>query len=267
MILVALVDKIFGNFGDFKILGKTGVVPDIGLLLQNIHNSYEGVLEADGNGHHKRLGTKHVLGLLDHAIEISADPVQLVHENDAGNFRIVGVTPVGLGLRLNATGAAENTDTAVKNLKRTVNLDGEVNVSRSINDIHPVVVPETSGRGRLNGNSTLSFLLHEIGGGLTIVDLTRFVNLSGELEDSLGGGGFSSINVGEDADITVFSKVNHGNCLLRARVIIITPPFCRVWTETFYSLMPNIGFKLTQNMGHSLGTWPTDLKDCTLSPR
>jgi hypothetical protein len=84
-------------------------------------------------------------------------------------------------------------------------------VSRSIYDVHAVIVPETGRGRRLNGNSTLGFLFHEVGGGLTIVDLTRFVNFTGELEDPLGGRGLAGINVCEDANVTVFAEVNHGN--------------------------------------------------------
>ena len=84
---------------------------------------------------------------------------------------------------------------------------------RGINDIHPMTIPETSSGSGLDGNSSFCFLLHEVGGGLAIVNLTCFVNLSGKLEDTLGGRGLACIHVGEDADITVFAEVCHGNCL------------------------------------------------------
>jgi hypothetical protein len=35
------------------------------------------------------------------------------------------------------------------------------------------------------------------------VNLTDLVDFTGELEDTLGGGGLSSINVGEDTDVSV----------------------------------------------------------------
>jgi hypothetical protein len=43
------------------------------------------------------------------------------------------------------------------------------------------------------------------------VDLTRFVDFSSELEDSLSRRGLSSINVCKDANVTVFSEVCHSN--------------------------------------------------------
>jgi hypothetical protein len=35
------------------------------------------------------------------------------------------------------------------------------------------------------------------------------VNLTSELKNPLGGGGLSSINVCEDADVPVFAEINH----------------------------------------------------------
>ena len=74
-----------------------------------------------------------------------------------------------------------------------------------------MIVPETCRRRRLNSDSTLRFLLHEIGCRLTVVDLTRFVNFPSELEDPLSGRGLAGINVCEDANVAVFSEVCHDN--------------------------------------------------------
>ncbi|MFT6864260.1 MAG: hypothetical protein ACJAVK_002824, partial [Akkermansiaceae bacterium] len=121
----------------------------------------------------------------------------------------------------------------IENLQRTIDFNREVNVPWSIDDVHAITVPETSRGSGLNGNSPLSFLDHEIGRGLAIVDLTRFVNFTGELEDPLGGRGLSGINVCEDANVTVFTEVYHDILSRETRVIITSPPFCRVWSETF----------------------------------
>jgi hypothetical protein len=36
-----------------------------------------------------------------------------------------------------------------------------------------------------------------------------FVNFSGEFENTLGGGSFTGVHVGENADIAIFSEVLH----------------------------------------------------------
>jgi hypothetical protein len=54
-------------------------------------------------------------------------------------------------------------------------------------------------------------LLHEVGGGGTIMDLTHFVDFAGELENAFGGRGLTRINVCENADVAVFGEVFHAN--------------------------------------------------------
>ncbi len=45
---------------------------------------------------------------------LGTNAVEFVDENYARNFRIIRVTPVGFGLRLNAARATENTDATVE---------------------------------------------------------------------------------------------------------------------------------------------------------
>jgi hypothetical protein len=95
---------------------------------------------------------------------------------------------------LNAAGSTENTYAAVEHLERTVDLDGEVDVSRGIDDIQAVVVPLATGCRGLDSNAALLFLIHEVGG---------------ELQNSLGGRCFTGVNMGENADIAVTLQVSH----------------------------------------------------------
>ena len=96
-----------------------------------------------------------------------------------------------------------------------------------------MVIPETSRRRRLNGDASLGFLLHEVSSGLTIVNLTSFVNLTCELKDTLGRGGFSSIHVREDADVPVFAEVDHNKFLGKEGGLCLWKHFCRVQRESF----------------------------------
>ena len=122
----------------------------------------------------------------DNVVEISADPVELVHKDNTSDFGVVGVAPVGLGLGFNTTGSTKDADAAVEHFQGTINLNRKVNVSRGIDDVHAMAIPEASGGSGLNGNAALCLLLHEVGGGFSVMDLTRFVNFTGELENSLG---------------------------------------------------------------------------------
>ena len=52
----------------------------------------------------------------------------------------VGVAPVGFRLRFDPTGTTEDTDTAVQHLERAIHLNGEIDVSRSVDDVQTVVI-------------------------------------------------------------------------------------------------------------------------------
>ena len=83
-------------------------------------------------------GAKHVLHLVDDLVEVRADTVELVDVDDTSHFRLIGVAPVGFGLRLNTTGTTENTNTSVENLEGTVNFNREVNVPWCVDDVEAV---------------------------------------------------------------------------------------------------------------------------------
>ena len=77
-------------------------------------------------------------------------------------------------------------------------------MSRSIDDVKAVILPEAGNSGRLNGNTTFCLLFHEVCGGLAIVYFTGFVNHAGQLQDTFGCSGLTGVNVSEDADVSVF---------------------------------------------------------------
>jgi hypothetical protein len=66
-----------------------------------------------------------------------------------------------------------------------------------------VAFPEAGGGGGLDGDAALLLLLHEVGGGRAVMHLADLVDLAGELEDTLGGGRLTRIDVREDADIAI----------------------------------------------------------------
>src|SRR5690606_16001161 len=101
---------------------------------------------------------------------------------------------------------AENADAAVKDFEGAIHFHGEVDVAGSIDDVEAMPLPEAGGGGGLNGDAALSFLRHEVHGGLALVHFAELVNFTGELEDALGGGGFAGVYVGENADVSVQRK-------------------------------------------------------------
>ena len=76
-------------------------------------------------------------------------------------------------------------------------------MSGRVNDVHAVVFPETGGRRRLNRDAAFLLLLHEVGSSSAVMNLTGFVDFSGQFKNSLGSGGFTGIYVGENTDVAV----------------------------------------------------------------
>ena len=74
-------------------------------------------------------------------------------------------------------------------------------MARRVNDVDLVAFPETGHGCGSNGDSALFFLLHPVGGRTTIVGFTNLAVNTGVVQNTLGGGGFTSIDVGHDADV------------------------------------------------------------------
>ena len=96
---------------------------------------FEAVLDTDREYHDQRLGRQYIFDLLDYAIEIRANAIELVDEDDTRYFGLVGVAPVRLRLWLDATGAAEYADAAIEHLQGAIDFNREVDVSWRVDDV------------------------------------------------------------------------------------------------------------------------------------
>ena len=141
--------------------------------------------------------------LLDAAEEIGADLVHLVDEHDARNAVFVGLTPDGLGLRLDALIAVEHAYRAVEHAQAALDFDGEVDVAGRVDDVEALVLPEGGGRGRGDGDAALLLLLHPVHGRSAVVHFADLMRLAGIIEDALGGRRLPGIDVGHDAEVAI----------------------------------------------------------------
>src|SRR3546814_6143869 len=90
-----------------------------------------------------------------------------------------------LGLRLDPGDAIEARDRAVEHAKRALDLDREVDVARRVDDVDPVIVPETGRRGRRDRDPALLLLLHPVHRRGPPMGLADLVVLAGIEMDAL----------------------------------------------------------------------------------
>src|SRR5690606_16954642 len=114
----------------------------------------------------------------------------------------------GRGLRLNASIRVQECNGTVKHAKGALDLNGEVDVTRGIDDVEATLLtiatlPER-GRSR-GGDGDTAFLLlsHPVHGRGAIVRLAHLVALAGVVKDTLGRRRLAGINVSHDAEIAV----------------------------------------------------------------
>src|SRR5699024_3278068 len=184
--------------------------PHQSLHLQQADNTLEVVLSADRQLHDQRLRTETVNDGLHGVVKVRTQLVHLVDEADARDVVLIRLAPDLLRLRLNAFLRAEDSDSAVQDTQGTLDLTGEVDVARGIDQVDLVVVPEAGRRGGSNRDAALLLLLHPVHGGCAVVGLAHLTVDTGVEEDAFGGGGLTGIDVGHDADVADLLQV--GQC-------------------------------------------------------
>jgi hypothetical protein len=187
-----------------------------GLLVDDVDLADELVFAADWYQDADGVGSEFFLNFAEDVVEVGTGTVHLVDEHDPRDVVFCRLPPNGFGLWLDAGDSAENDDATIENSEGTLNFSSEVNVARSIDDIdalfltgeklgHPLflVLPPLGGDGGGgDGDSTLTLLLHPIGGRATIVDFADFVNHACIKQDSLGERCLTRVNVRSDPDIS-----------------------------------------------------------------
>ena len=148
-----------------------------------------------------------VLHGVDGVEEVGANAVILVDERDAGDAVRGGLTPDGLGLRLDAGDGVEDRHGTVEDAKAPLDLGREVDVARGVDDLDDVVLPEARGGRGGDGHAALLLLDHPVHGGGAVVNLADLVGLARVVEDALRRGGLAGIDVGHDADVAGFGKL------------------------------------------------------------
>lgn len=123
---------------------------------------------------------------------------------------MVGLTPNGFRLGLNAAHSAVNHHRAVQHTHGTFDFNREVDVPRGVDDVETVrlvlhvhAAPEAGRSGGRNRDTTFLFLFHPVHRGSAVVDFTELMVDAREEQNTFGRRGLARVNVGRNTDIAV----------------------------------------------------------------
>ena len=169
--------------------------------------------------------------LLEHvrdALVVGARVVHLVDEGDARDAVALHLLVDGDRLALHALARVEHEDRAVEDAERALDLDGEVDVARRVDDVDVVgrelvlrAVPHAVRRGGLDGDALLALEIHRVHLGADAVLAAHLVDLVDPArveEDALGERRLARVDVRRDADVADAFEgdaCGHGSVFLR----------------------------------------------------
>ncbi len=136
-----LLGELRRDLDDLLLLAELVLVDDR-VVLDQVDDPAEVGLGADRQLNRDRMRAETIDHRLHPALEVGADPVHLVDVGDPRHAVLVGLTPDGLGLRLDAGDRVKQRDRAVEHAQRALYLDREVDVPRRVEDVDPVAFHE-----------------------------------------------------------------------------------------------------------------------------
>ena len=173
------------------------------LHAHQVDQALEVVLRSDRKLDRHRPRAKPLNDVVETLEEVGADLVHLVGEHDPRHAVLVALAPDRLGLRLDALVGIEHAHRAVEHPQRALDLDGEIHMAGSVDDVEALFAPIGGGRGGRDRDATLLLLLHPVHGGGALMDLAHLVAAAGIEEDPLGRRRLAGIDVGHDAEVAV----------------------------------------------------------------
>src|SRR5262249_6532122 len=145
--------------------------------------------------------------LVESIVEVGADNIHLVDEDQARHLVLVGLPPHRLGLSLDSLLGIEDDHAAIQHAERALNLGGEVNVAGGIDQVDGVSLPGQRNAGAVNGDAAGLFFGIVVGLGRPLVDAAEAVNAPGVVEDVFSGRRLARVDVRNDPDVADLTKV------------------------------------------------------------
>ena len=200
----------------------SSLVPHDRFHQAQVDHALEAIFSAHRNHHRHRIGLEAVHHHLTYTEEIRPHAVHLVDEGQARHLVLVGLTPHRFRLRLYPADGVIHHDRAVQHAHGAFNLDGEIHVAGSVDDIDAVLgqraihaSPKAGGGRRSNGDATLLLLAHPVHGGRPVMHFPQLVTDAGVEKNALRRSGFTSVNMRRDTNVPIASDgcmASHDDC-------------------------------------------------------
>ncbi len=139
-------------------------------------------------------------------VEIRAGSIEFVDKTNARHFEIIRVAPVCFGLWFYSGNSIKYSNSPIEHTHGALHLNGKIDVSWGINQIHAVIFPVTGCGSSRDSDSTLAFLFHPVHGCGAVMNFTNFVFATCVKQHAFGNGCFSRINMCKDSKVTNFFK-------------------------------------------------------------
>ncbi len=134
-------------------------------------------------------------------VQRGARPVDLVHEQQGRHAEPLERAEEDPGLRLHPLDGRQHQHRGVQDAEGALDLGDEVGVPRGVDDVDgPAGQRERHDRG-LDRDTAAAFDRQAVGAGGAGVDRPRFVDDPREVQEPLGEGGLTGVDVGEDAQV------------------------------------------------------------------
>src|SRR5690606_4807984 len=157
--------------------------------------------EANRNLNGDRRRRQALLDLFEGAFKIRPFAVELVNEDQARHVVLIRLTPNGFALRFDPFARAKDYDRAVEHAQAALDLGGEVDVARRIEQVDGDVLPRKRHAGRIDGDAALLLFWIAIGFGRPFIDLSDAMLRAAVKQHALGNRGLASVDVGDNTDV------------------------------------------------------------------
>ena len=143
---------------------------------------------------------------------IGAGPVDLVDEDQRRDVEPLERAEQQRRLRLDALDRRDDEDRAIEHAEDAFDLGDEVGVAGRVDEVDREVADEERGDRGPDRDAAFALELERVGLGGAGVDAADVVDGAGGVEESLGEGGLTGVDVGEDSEI---ERAHGASCLPR----------------------------------------------------